>query len=273
MKLRSTSDTYSSDRRPPTSTGRLELPARDRQPAQTPAPDISGHCFRCGTGLRLADPDNDDLRRLVCPRCQFIHYENPKILVGGIVTSAGRILLCRRALEPSRGLWALPAGFLESRESLEAGAAREIREEAGIAIDPRQLVPCVLSSLIDLQQVYVFFRLDVEECRPCPGRESLAAEFFRRSEVPWDKLAFRGMRQYIESAFAESARNEFNVHLEHLKGARLTRRAFPLSNDRADSVLSPQPARGIHRRSMSRRPREGVDDDDPGDNERYSQDG
>ena len=78
-----------------------------------------------------------------------------------MVTSADRILLCQRAVEPSRGLWTLPAGFLERYESLEAGAVREIREETGVVVDPGRLVPYILSSLIDLEQVYVFFRVEI----------------------------------------------------------------------------------------------------------------
>jgi ADP-ribose pyrophosphatase YjhB (NUDIX family) len=231
VKLRSISSTCSSGRRPLAPGRRPELAVQDRRPPHTPTRSTAGHCFRCGTGLQLADRADDTLRRLVCPRCQFVHYENPKVLVGGIVTSGDRILLCQRALEPGRGLWAPPAGFLERRESLEVGAVREIWEEAGVAIDPRRLVPYILTSLVDLQQVYVFFRVDIEDCRPCPGPESLAAAFFRKSEVPWEKLAFHGMREYVESAFDENARKKFSVHLDHLKDMILLRRTFLLSED------------------------------------------
>ena len=230
MKLRSTSSPCLSDRLQLAPLRRTEPAVRDRLSRRSSEPDNSGHCFRCGTRLRLARTD-ETLRRLVCPSCQFVHYENPKILVGGIVTSADRILLCQRALEPSRGLWTLPAGFLERRESLEMGAVREIREETGVVIDPKRLVPYILSSLIDLQQVYVFFRVDIEDCKLCPGRESLAAAFFKKNEVPWKKLAFQGMREYVESAFEEKARKEFGVHLDDLRGSTLMRRSFSLSND------------------------------------------
>ena len=231
MKLRSISSTCSSGRRPLAPARRPQLAVQDRRPPQTPTRSTAGHCFRCGTPLQLADRAEDTLTRLVCPSCQFVHYENPKVLVGGIVTSADRILLCQRALQPGQGLWAPPAGFLEHCESLEAGAVREIREETGVVIDPRRLVPYILSSLIDLQQVYVFFRVDIEDCVPCPGPESLAVAFFKKSEVPWERLAFHGMREYVESAFDENACRKFSVHLDHLKGMTLMRRTFLLSQD------------------------------------------
>lgn len=169
MKLRSISSTCSSGRRPLAPARRPQLAVQDRRPPQTPTRSTAGHCFRCGTPLQLADRAEDTLTRLVCPSCQFVHYENPKVLVGGIVTSADRILLCQRALQPGQGLWAPPAGFLEHCESLEAGAVREIREETGVVIDPRRLVPYILSSLIDLQQVYVFFSSGYRGLRALPG--------------------------------------------------------------------------------------------------------
>src|SRR5690606_24637393 len=81
-----------------------------------------------------AIPDGDDRERLTCPDCGFIAYENPKIVVGSVVSAEGRILLCRRAIEPRRGFWTLPAGFMEMGETVEEGARREAWEEAQVRI-------------------------------------------------------------------------------------------------------------------------------------------
>ena len=78
----------------------------------------------------LTVPEGDTRERRVCPDCGFVAYENPKIVVGSVVVSGDRFLLCRRAIEPRRGYWTLPAGYLEVNESTMAGAAREALEEA-----------------------------------------------------------------------------------------------------------------------------------------------
>ncbi|MGH6621268.1 MAG: zinc ribbon domain-containing protein, partial [Alphaproteobacteria bacterium] len=75
-------------------------------------------------------PAGDNRLRLVCPDCGFINYENPKIVVGSVVTWQGRFLLCRRAIDPRKGHWTIPAGFLELNESAIDGARREATEEA-----------------------------------------------------------------------------------------------------------------------------------------------
>src|SRR5581483_8878582 len=75
-------------------------------------------------------PAGDNRERLVCPDCGHIAYENPKVVVGSVVVSGQSVLMCRRAIEPRRGFWTLPAGYLETGETLEEGAMREAWEEA-----------------------------------------------------------------------------------------------------------------------------------------------
>ncbi|MCC7273098.1 MAG: NUDIX hydrolase, partial [Alphaproteobacteria bacterium] len=67
-------------------------------------------------------PDGDSVERLVCAGCGFIHYENPKVVVGAVVTWEDRILLCRRAIHPRRDFWTLPAGYMEMNETSAEGA-------------------------------------------------------------------------------------------------------------------------------------------------------
>ena len=82
-------------------------------------------------------PEGDNRERLVCPDCDFIAYENPKIVVGSVVAESDRILLCRRAIDPRSGFWTIPAGYMEMGETVTEGAQREAWEEARarIAID------------------------------------------------------------------------------------------------------------------------------------------
>ena len=71
-------------------------------------------------------PEGDNLERLVCPDCGFINYENPKIVVGSVCSWQNKVLLCRRAIDPRRGYWTIPAGYLELNEMAEVGAMRDL---------------------------------------------------------------------------------------------------------------------------------------------------
>jgi 8-oxo-dGTP pyrophosphatase MutT (NUDIX family) len=112
-------------------------------------------------------PDGDTHERLVCPDCGYVEYDNPKIVVGAVCTWEDRILLCRRAINPRKGFWVFPAGYLELRETTAAGACREAREEAGVEIEIDHLLA-----------VYT----------------TLEAGLFRWDEIPWDDLAFPTVR-------------------------------------------------------------------------------
>ncbi len=133
-------------------------------------------------------PAGDDRERHVCDRCGFVDYVNPKIVVGAVATDVhGRILLCRRAINPRRGYWTLPAGFLEEGESVEDGAAREAREEACAALEIDALVG--VYSIPRISQVQLFFRARLAS-GVAPGPESLETALVRWDAIPWDVLAF-----------------------------------------------------------------------------------
>ena len=89
------------------------------------------YCSNCGARVIEKVPTGDDRPRYVCETCETVHYQNPKIVAGCIPEWNGRLLLCRRAIEPRYGLWTLPAGFLENGETTAAGARRETLEETG----------------------------------------------------------------------------------------------------------------------------------------------
>ncbi len=133
-------------------------------------------------------PENDTRERLVCDACGWIHYENPKIVVGAVSTWEDRILLCRRAIEPREGRWTIPAGFLEEHETAEEGAVRETREEAGAEIDG--LVLLAVYSIPRISQVQLIYRARMTRADTAPGIESHEARLFRWSEIPWPDLAF-----------------------------------------------------------------------------------
>jgi ADP-ribose pyrophosphatase YjhB (NUDIX family) len=151
--------------------------------------------------IRLV-PDGDDRERLTCADCGFIAYENPKIVVGTVVSEAGRILLCRRAIEPRRGFWTLPAGYMEMAETVEEGARREAWEEAGARIALEGVL--AIYSIARIGQVQVIYRGHLAEPGITAGTESLEVRFFAWDEIPWDQLAFPtvhwALRHWQESA-------------------------------------------------------------------------
>ena len=134
-------------------------------------------------------PQGEDRERRICGTCGFVDYENPRVIVGSVVTHDGRVLLCRRAIEPRRGYWTLPAGFLELGETIEAGAQREAWEEARARIALDGVLG--LYSISRIGQVQVIFRGRFEgEPRFDAGPESLEVRLFGWAEIPWDDIAF-----------------------------------------------------------------------------------
>jgi ADP-ribose pyrophosphatase YjhB (NUDIX family) len=137
-------------------------------------------------------PEGDDKERLVCTDCGHVAYENPKMIVGAVVEHDGQVLLCRRAIEPRRGFWTLPAGYMELGETIEEAAKREAHEEAGARIAINGLL--AVFSLSRIGQVQLIFRAALADPEAYPlvmaGPESLEVGFFEWSEIPWSDLAF-----------------------------------------------------------------------------------
>jgi ADP-ribose pyrophosphatase YjhB (NUDIX family) len=141
-------------------------------------------------------PEGDDRDRLVCGDCGFVAYENPKIVVGSVVIEDGRVLLCRRAIEPRRGFWTLPAGFMEMGETAEEGAAREAWEEARAKLALEGVLG--VYSIARIGQVQVIFRARLAEPGFAPGPESLDVRLFEWGEIPWDEIAFPSVRWALQ---------------------------------------------------------------------------
>jgi len=142
--------------------------------------------------VHRAIPDGDNRERLVCRDCGFIHYQNPKVVVGAIVTFGDKFLLCRRAIEPRRGFWTMPAGYMEMNESASAGAMREAWEEARARIVIDGLL--AMYDVPRLGQVQIIFRAHLDAPDFAPGEESLECRLFGWDEIPWPDLAFPTVR-------------------------------------------------------------------------------
>jgi ADP-ribose pyrophosphatase YjhB (NUDIX family) len=140
-------------------------------------------------------PEGDNRERMVCADCGYVAYDNPKVVVGSVVVADGRVLMCRRAIEPRKGFWTLPAGFMELGETLEEGAAREALEEAEAAITIEGILG--VFSVARIGQVQIIFRARFSGGGPPAfgvGPESLDVRLFGPDEIPWDEIAFPTVR-------------------------------------------------------------------------------
>jgi ADP-ribose pyrophosphatase YjhB (NUDIX family) len=161
-------------------------------------------CSNCGAGVVQRIPDGDNLPRYVCEACDAIHYQNPKLVVGCVPEHEGKIILCRRAIEPRRGFWTVPAGFMENGETLPDAAAREAREEALIDVSIGSLLAVV--HVLYAHQVHMFFRAQMRTANFGAGTESLEVELVRAEDIPWSEIAFPSteyaLRRYLEDRSA-----------------------------------------------------------------------
>lgn len=147
------------------------------------------HCSCCGKNLAWRMVREEGRRRFVCGGCKFISYQNPKIVAAALPVWKNKIVLLRRAIAPSRGLWSHPAGFMELGETVQDAAIRETREEIGCRV--RLSGPPRLYSYDDAAVVTVVYDAVVVGAGPRAGVESLEVKSFALDDIPWDRLAFR----------------------------------------------------------------------------------
>ena len=169
------------------------------------------HCKACGAAVQYRLPDDGDTReRAVCPACHVVHYENPLNVVGTLPFIDDRVLLCLRNIEPRKGKWTLPAGFMELGETVQEGAARETREEAGAQFEMEDLITVI--SVPKVSQVHLYFRARLISEVFDPGHETLEARLFTRDEIPWDELAFQTVRETLKRFYEDMDRQQRATH-------------------------------------------------------------
>jgi ADP-ribose pyrophosphatase YjhB (NUDIX family) len=158
-------------------------------------------CSNCAAPVIRKIPAGDTRDRWVCDACTIVHYQNPKIVVGCVPERDGRILLCKRAIEPRHGFWTVPAGFMELGETIAQGAARETLEEACAEVRIGHLFASV--DVVEAGQVHLFFTAALMSDFAA-GDESLDVQMFAKDERPWDEIAFRSgtfaLKKYLEDA-------------------------------------------------------------------------
>ena len=150
------------------------------------------HCRACGGSVVYRTPADDNRDRATCIDCATVHYENPVNVVGTLPVFEGKVLLCRRAIEPRHGLWTLPAGFMELGETTEQGAIRETVEEAGATIALEGLF--TMLNVVRVGQVHLFYRARMLDAELDPGPATIEARLFDEGEVAWGERGGRSRR-------------------------------------------------------------------------------
>lgn len=172
-------------------------------------------CSLCGNPTESKIPIDDDHIRAVCNQCGQIHYSNPKMVVGCIPEYKGQILLCKRNIEPQKGKWTLPAGYLENGESVQAGALRETKEET--LADVEIIAPYRLFNIVFVNQIYLMFRSKLLSRSFGPTKESTQVELFDEDQIPWDDIAFKVITQTLIHYFNDKKTGCFDFKIKDLE--------------------------------------------------------
>jgi ADP-ribose pyrophosphatase YjhB (NUDIX family) len=171
------------------------------------------YCSSCGASVSNKIPKDDNRERAICDSCGVVHYRNPLIVVGCVAEQDGKILLCKRAIEPRLGYWTVPAGFMELGETLAGGAARETLEEACATVEIGHQFASV--DVVDAGQVHIFFTGKLLGGYGV-GEESLDTQLFSEADIPWDDLAFHSGRFALQKYIEDRGANN-GVHFHELR--------------------------------------------------------
>ena len=172
-------------------------------------------CRECGASVVYRLPDDGDTKlRAVCTACHTVHYENPLNVVGTVPTwgdDGAQVLLCKRNIEPRKGKWTLPAGFMELGETAKEGAARETVEEAGAEFEMQDLF--ALMNVARVGQVHLFYRAKLLSPHFNPGFETMEARLFTEADIPWEEIAFKTVRETLLRYFADRRAGAYGFHV------------------------------------------------------------
>lgn len=164
-------------------------------------------CSRCGAKIDETTRQIDNVVSHICKNCDAVYYDNPKIIVLSLIEFNGKVLLCKRAIKPRLGFWALPGGYMEKNETVEGAAKRETKEETGVLVNKLHLYTLVNCPKIN--QVYFVFRGHVDSEYTEIGEESLDAKFYAECDIPWDTLSYKLMNQVLDWFFEDKSNGKF----------------------------------------------------------------
>jgi len=152
-------------------------------------------CPCCAGGLEKRKLKAGEPERLVCRRCSFVFYLDPKVVAGTIAAIENRVVLLRRGVEPAMGRWVFPGGYMDRGESVQEAALRETKEEANL--DVRLCALLGVYSYPHSPNVIVVYSAEIIGGELAAGDESVEAQTFAASQIPWEELAFPSTRDAL----------------------------------------------------------------------------
>lgn len=172
------------------------------------------YCSNCGHDkLEFIIPKGDNRSRYVCTNCGMIHYSNPKIVTGCLPIWKDKVLLAKRSIEPRKGYWNVPGGYMENGETAEEGAAREVWEETLAKVKVTGVH--AIFSIPHINQVYIHFLGQLTEASFGVGPESLEVQLFTQAEIPWKDIAFISSSFTLKKYYEDLAKG---IHRTHYGG-------------------------------------------------------
>jgi ADP-ribose pyrophosphatase YjhB (NUDIX family) len=172
-------------------------------------------CPACGRPVAQRLLEADHRPRLVCAE-GHVTWRNPRVVVGTLPVERGRVFLARRAIEPQRGRWGNPSGFLELGESAQEGARRETEEETELRVEVGRLIGVYSRPHAGI--VTIAFEASVVGGRPEPAAETSEVRAFAPDEIPWDEIAFStaesALRDWVASLPGHGPRFEPELYVE-----------------------------------------------------------
>ena len=172
-------------------------------------------CSECGNKVKKKIPQGDNKLRFCCDNCNAIYYHNPKIIAGTVTVKGDEVLLCKRAIKPRYGLWTIPAGFLENKETIEKGSIRETKEETNAEVKTKSLY--AIFDIPQIHQIYMLFLADLGNEKYGPTSESLEVNLFKEKDVPWKSLAFPFVPIILKYFFEDYRNNSFPLRIETIE--------------------------------------------------------
>ena len=174
------------------------------------------YCSNCGSDkLEFKNPKDDNMKRYCCKEGNTIFYTNPNIVVGALCLRNESILMAKRNINPRKGLWTLPAGFMENAETLQEGAIRETFEETGSKAEI--IMPYTMFSLPHINQVHMFYLADLLDENFGPTVESSEVKLFQLDDILWDEIAFPTVKKTLEYYIEDKEINKFIFREEDIK--------------------------------------------------------
>lgn len=171
---------------------------------------IINFCTQCGGTVSVKALADEHIDRHSCDSCGFVHYLNPKITAACVVYEGEKVLLCKRNIEPKKGLWTIPGGFMENGETSKRAAERETQEETNAVVSAHQLF--VVANIPQANFVHLVYLAKLNNASYSATPESLEVKLYNESEVPWDDIAFHTARVSLQHFFQDQKNNQFKIH-------------------------------------------------------------